>query len=105
MFDPDTKTMKKISSLPPPGRAFHSLDSSLTCGGMGSDTTCDVWNGTEWERADVKLNHRRELHVSWPRDDGVLLMGGRKRYSTSTELVTWDGKTSTDGFSLKYRIK
>merc|ERR1711988_708754 len=52
IFDPDTKTIKKMSSLPPPGRYGHSLDSNLACGGSGSETrrTCDVWNGREWKR-------------------------------------------------------
>jgi len=102
MFDPVTKTVKKMPSLPSPGRGFLSLDSNLACGGMTTDTTCDVWNGREWERAAVELNHPRDLHVSWPRHDGVLLMGGRRVYNT--ELVTWDGKNTTNGFSLEYMI-
>ena len=108
IFDPDTKTIKKMSSLPSPGRYAHSLDSNLTCGGggEGSERTCDVWNGREWERAGVTLNHYRSGHVSWPRHDGVLLMGGEVDTDPlSTELVTWDGKTSTVNFSLEYPLQ
>ena len=106
MFDPVTKTVKKMPSLPPPGRGFQSLDSNLTCGGDGSERTCDVWNGREWERAAVELNHPRDLHVSWPRHDGVLLMGGlwEEDPEMITELVTWDGKTSKDSFPLEYDL-
>ena len=102
MFDPDSQTVCTMPSLPSPGRGFLSLDSNLACGGMTTDTTCDVWNGREWERAAVELNHPRDLHVSWPRHDGVLLMGSRHVYNT--ELVTWDGKNTTNGFSLEYMI-
>ena len=104
IFDPDTKTVCVSSSLPSPGRAAHSLDSNLTCGGYGSERTCDVWNGREWERAGVTLNHQRLGHVSWPRNNGLLLMGGGD-YQRSTELVTWDGKRSTVNFTLKYRLR
>ena len=110
IFDPDSQTVCMSSSLPSPGRAAHSLDSNLTCGGYGSERTCDVWNGREWERAGVTLNHPRETHVSWPRHDGVLLMGGGpgpglgSRSMYSTELVSWDGKTSTEGFRLEYSL-
>ena len=108
IFDPDTKTIKKMSSLPPPGRTGHSLDSNLACGGdgPGSWSTCDMWNGREWERAGVTLNHYRSGHVSWPRHDGVLLMcGGSEKDGKTTELVTWDGKRSTVSFSLEYHLK
>ena len=66
-----------------------------------------MWNGREWERADVTLNHQRYRHVSWPRDDGVLLMGGQgsEEGLKSTELVTWDGKRSTANFSLEYKLR
>ena len=109
IFDPDTKTIKEMPSLPSPGRAYHSLDSNLACGGDGSPSwsTCDVWNGREWERAGVTLNHYRTSHVSWPRHDGVLLMGGGwfEEDQKSTELVTWDGKRSTVSFTLKYKLR
>ena len=107
MFDPDTQTVCVSSSLPSPGRAAHSLDSSLTCGGDGSERTCDVWNGREWERAGVTLNHYRSGHVSWPRHEGVLLIGGgvSREDRNSTELVTWDGKRSTVDFSLEYPLQ
>ena len=108
IFDPDAKTIRIMSSLPSPGRAYHSLDSNLTCGGLGSNRTCDVWNGREWERANVTLKHSRFWHVSWPRHDGVLLMGGEGYgggEAMSTELVTWDGKTSTVNFSLEYPLQ
>ena len=66
-----------------------------------------MWNGRYWERADVELNHQIYYHVSWPRNDGVLLMGcrGSKEIMLSTELVTWDGKTSTAKFSLEYPLE
>ena len=65
-----------------------------------------MWNGREWERADVRLHHARILHMSWPRDDGVLLIGGGDSWDDfmTTELVTWDGKTSTVSFSLEYPL-
>ena len=108
MFDPDSQTVCTMPSLPSPGRYWHSLDSNLTCGGIGSERTCDVWNGREWERAGVTLNHPRSDHVSWPRHDGVLLMGGEGYgggEAMSTELVTWDGKTSTVNFTLEYPLQ
>ena len=67
-----------------------------------------MWNGREWKRAGVTLNHPRFGHVSWPRHDGVLLMGGEGYgggEAMSTELVTWDGKTSTVNFSLEYPLQ
>ena len=65
-----------------------------------------MWNGREWERAGVELNHPRSGHVSWPRHDGVLLMGGggSEEDQKSTELVTWDGKRSTANFTLEYKL-
>ena len=65
-----------------------------------------MWNGREWERADVTLHHARILHMSWPTDDGVLLIGGGDSWDDfmTTELVTWDGKTSTVSFSLEYPL-
>ena len=106
MFDPDSKTIRLMPSLPSPGRYKHTLDSNLTCGGWDSARTCDVWNGREWKRADVELNYSRVHHVSWPRDDGVLLMGGlwEEDPEMITELVTWDGKTSKDSFPLEYDL-
>ena len=62
MFDPVNQTVCMSSSLPSPGRALHSLEFNLTCGGMGDNETkrtCDVWNGREWERAGVTLSHPR----------------------------------------------
>ena len=65
-----------------------------------------MWNGREWEKAGVTLNISRYRHVSWPRHDGLLLMGGRGSMK-STELVTWDGTNSTrkTNFTLKYPLK
>lgn len=114
MFFPEPGCVKEMSSDDERSeRSEHSLDSdrskstALSCGGNGDGNqtrSCQIWDGSVWRQAKVKLMHERMDHVSWPRDDGVLLMGGeRSSSSKSTELVTWDGKSSKSSFNLTYR--
>ena len=112
MFFPEPGCVKEMSSDDGKSkRSAHSLDydrsknTALSCGGDGNGNqswTCEIWDGSVWRQAKVELIHKRSGHVSWPRDDGVLLMGGHGAEST-TELVTWDGKSSKSSFNLTYR--
>ena len=105
MFFPESGCVQEMSSYDGKSKRFdHSLDydrsqnTALSCGGDGDGNqswTCEIWDGSVWRQAEVELEHERYLHVSWPRDDGVLLIGGN-----STELVAWDGKSSKSSFNL-----
>ena len=50
----------------------------------------------------MRLREARHQHVSWPRSEGLLLMGGQFPAGASTELVSWDGTRTEESFTMKY---
>ena len=70
---------------------------------------CLLFNPTtgQFTNTSVTLRQKRWGPLCWGGDDGdVLLMGGSYSISsTTTELVSADGSTSSDSFTLKYSTR
>ena len=86
------------------GNTLQSQSQSLVCGGDGPrfERSCYVWGSEGWERGGVRLREARHQHVSWPRSEGLLLLGGQFPAGSSTELVSWDGTRTEESFTMKY---
>ena len=108
VYNPHSGSHCKLSDLPDK-RRYHSHCGHLLCGGYESSTqqSCLLFNPTtgQFTTTSVTLRQKRASHLCWGGDDGdVLLMGGY--YSgTTTELVSADGSTSSNSFTLKYRTE
>ena len=93
-------------SLPPlpEQRDSHTQTGLVACGGFEknrkSEKSCVRFSKgeEEWKKSHT-LKNQRWSHVSWDSPDGVLLMGGQGRFTT-TELLTNNGDT-TPGFKIK----
>ena len=107
VYNPHSGSHCKLPDLPDK-RFIHSHCGHLLCGGWYSSSstwqTCLLFNPTtgQFTTTSVTLRQKREDHLCWGGEDGdVLLMGGY--YSrTTTEIVSADGSTSSDSFTLKY---
>ena len=106
IFNPLTKTSCSLPQLPS-GRAYHSQDGDLVCGG-GSSWANDCIrlspvSGT-WTKTNT-LKHVRYSHVSWATASGVYLIGGDsfdgENSGWTSEKVKLDGSVE-EGFGLKY---
>ena len=87
----------------PDDRYKHTQDGLTACGGPRSGTwdSCVTLTDGQWTQSHTLL-HMRYHHTSWALGDGrVMLMGGSDSYTT-TEIISPDSDTSTEGFTLKY---
>ena len=86
-------------------RGSASFCNNLLCGGAPTLRSCEKFDGiSTFEELPVTLVERRKRHLCWGLQSGeVLLLGGSyPSGSTSTELVSADGTSSSANFSLPY---
>lgn len=106
VYNPHSGSHCKLPDLPDK-RFYHSYCGHLLCGGEYSSSTlqsCLLFNPTtgQFTTTSVTLRQWRWSHLCWGGEDGdVLLMGGWYSKNT-TELVSADGSTSSNSFTLKY---
>ncbi len=103
-FSPDNSLPE--CSLPPlPGvRYGHSMNGLTVCGGIGdNEYNCMTLGPRVWIKTHT-LSQGRYGHVTWRRDNDILLMGGNTSgtYKT-TEVVGDTGSVEKGPFALKYR--
>ena len=104
VYNPHSGSHCKLPDLPGDVRFYHSHCGHLLCGGYSSSTSCLLLNPTtgQFTTTSVTLRQERYGHLCWEGDEGdVLLMGGEDS-GTTTELVSADGSTSSDSFTLEY---
>ena len=92
----------RLCALPdlPGARYGHSQSGPLACGGGSSSerTSCVKFSGGTWQQTHT-LGQQRYGHTAWASPQGVLLMGSRYDFKTTTELLNDDGST-TASFNL-----
>ena len=89
----------------PAERWGHTQNGLLICGGSSvTRENCMTLTDGQWTQSHTLL-YDRYYHTSWALGDGrVVLMGGY--YSeTTTEIISPDSATSTEGFTLKYETR
>ena len=99
------KNGTKLCLLPdlPSGRSGHSQYGVITCGGYVSTEAynCVTLRKGEWVPSH-HLRHKRAYHVTWTRDNEIILIGGDYSQTTS-EILRTDSSVTSSGFSLKYK--
>ena len=107
VYHPGTNTSCTLPSLPKKN-SHHSQDGLVLCGGYGSESgrSCNTLNTdtAQWTKTH-SLSERRDVHSSWRREDGSILIIGGDYSDTSTELVSDSSGVSTPGFTLKYETR
>ena len=92
----------------PGDRYGHTQDGLTACGGddAGMEDNCVTLSNGQWTQSHTLLYDRRD-HTSWALGDGrVVLMGGFYSGSeTTTEIISSDSATTTEGFTLKYETR
>ena len=107
VYNPHSGSHCRLDDLPDDERWEHSYCGHLLCGGGDTSSTeqsCLLFNPTtgQFTTTSVTLRQKRSGHLCWGGEEGdVLLMGGEDS-GTTTELVSADGSTSSDSFTLKY---
>ena len=103
MFLPSSNTTCSLPELPV-GRAGHTQDGGLACGGLNSPSNqygCVKWWAGNWTWTSHFFRKKRYYHVSWSTAQGLYLIGGYSRSVTTSDLVKEDGSVEK-GFDLKY---
>ena len=91
-------------------RSQSTLCSGLLCGGLEpyALTSCLIFEGDEFYPTKVTLLQKRRYDVCWTRDDGVQLLGGPGNGLASllsSEIVKFDGSSSSSSFPLEYKLE
>jgi len=100
-FLSDGKRLCEIIDLPV-GRADHTMDSGIACGGVDTPQNCTKFEDGKWMAYSSNLVQPRVGHVSWKRfgqKDAIQLMGGVLSPETS-EIVS--PETSVSSYPLTY---
>ena len=112
VFNVKTKQTCILPDLPGSARLHHTQCGRLLCGGLGASDpstesrSCLMPNPLTgaFTPTSVTLREKRQYHLCWDVEGETgpaLLMGGD--YSPrSTELVSPDGSSSSDNFTLEY---
>ena len=106
IYHPDRKSACKIHYLPG-GRAKHTQDGSLLCGGKNQYTykSCHRWNADTgaWDLVTESLKWFRQYHTSWTPENGSVtyLMGGSPSAYPS-EVVDLDNGQVNESFPLQH---
>ena len=102
LYLPSSNTSCMLPALPD-ARYYHSQDGTLLCGG-DQEASCLTFNLTTggWTRTPHNLTQERHGHVTWPVEDGAILIGGEGSDAENTsEIVRHDG-TNEPTFNLHY---
>ena len=108
LFSPDKLLTNCQCSLPslPGGRETHTMNGLTVCGGgsVTGSNKCLTLGPRGWETSHI-LSQRRSGHVSWRRENGILLIGGRTAETQkTTEMAGQDGSVNGP-FNLKHGRK
>merc|ERR1739848_610102 len=100
-----------LPDIPGVRRFLHTMCGNLLCGGGRDDTrtSClllDTSTG-EFSPTSVRLRQETGGNLCWNTggDGGDKLLIGGEGSPSSTELVSSDGSTSSDSFTLKYKTE
>ena len=105
VISPTGNVSCSVPDLPRPGRARHTMNNNIVCGGAGgadTKTSCDQLTSAGWNKSHT-LKYRRSGHCSWEVEDGIILLGGANSGTTS-EIAKWDG-TTEELFSMQYNTR
>jgi len=86
----------------PDERIGHSMDGKIICGGQNTGNSCLKFEDGSWIAFPWKLKQKRAYHVSWKRQENVILMGGRDSPESSEVVSDYGSQT---GFPLKYKTE
>ena len=99
VYNPHSGSHCRLPDSPQRVRFGSSDCGNLLCTAKG----CLLFNPTtgQFTTTSVTLRQEREDHLCWNVGGEILLMGGNQS-PTTTELVSADGSTSSNSFTLKY---
>ena len=105
-FSPDNSlTGCRLPSVPG-HRWEHSLNGLTVCGGNGDNKDNCITLGPHGWNKTHKLSQGRYGHVSWRRDNDILLMGGFiSGTAETTETTEVAGRKAEGTFALNYLTK
>ena len=103
VFVPSTGKSCSLPSLPD-GRAYHTMDGNLICGGYGI-SNCLSFSSGQWIITNTLLQSRY-CHSSWQADQGLVLMGGYSlEQGYTSEILQMAGEQGESSFAMQNYIK
>ena len=92
-----------LCTLPdlPDKRTGHTMDNHILCGGVYTQSSCLHYVAGKWTKYRNDLKFKRYKHVSWRRQDEVMLIGGGDSKKTF-EVVSSSGHQN--GFNVQHEV-